>query len=459
MGNGRQKARRLQTKTRNASQSAKKVALKISVPAKKGSIKKEDPADIVMSDGADEVDELEDEDPVDSDEYSKADEAKEVDELDGEGDEQSDEEEEDELVQDKPEAAGSSEYFKITYLVPKGGSNVSKQLILLNTRSWSTFQREVAKIMGVDWKELSVSWRFSSAKSTDPFQSLDSGDEYRAMGVAFSAAVEKACKGSASVTIRVKSQIDQPKPASTSGCGKTLLKAKPGAQFDEGDASNAPWKIVGKLQERYTGKCSRPDHSEKPCYVTNDGAHHLLTIANLTTWATVISHGEATYSEPPAVLKLSDHVPPPRGAPSERSDAQGSLSSQAPAGFMSDPAALSALFGAAVAAGAQAANHAGSSTCSHSTLEAVVDHSQEDEALDFPSLRDWLESITDTQPRLLGYVDVLEDQGLTKLCHVDNSDLTVSTLMAFSGMKFLEASTFLRIGRKDCQEFRNVFKK
>jgi hypothetical protein len=66
--------------------------------------------------------------------------------------------------------------------------------------------------MGIDRHELSVSWRFSSAKSNDPYQSLDSGDEYRAMRTAFEAASKKTRKGSSPLTIRIKSQIDPPKP-------------------------------------------------------------------------------------------------------------------------------------------------------------------------------------------------------------------------------------------------------
>lgn len=67
--------------------------------------------------------------------------------------------------------------------------------------------------MGVDRQKLSVSWRFSSAKSSNPYQSLDSGDEYRAMRTAFGTAFKKARKGSTPLTIHIKSQVEPPKPA------------------------------------------------------------------------------------------------------------------------------------------------------------------------------------------------------------------------------------------------------
>ncbi|KAF8596307.1 hypothetical protein BDV93DRAFT_572128 [Ceratobasidium sp. AG-I] len=250
MGNTRQKARRLQAKKKDAAVAAKKVVLKIPAPAKKGSIKKEDLSiDIELSDAADD-DEAEEFDSL-FDSYS--DEYPEVDEAQKEGSEESvDGEDEldgdqDELLEEAPVAAASDDYVPITYLVPKDGSNTFKPLELSNGRSWETFKRGVAKIMGVNRDELSVSWRFNSAKSTDPFQSLDSGDEYRAMRTAFVTAYKKARKGSAPLSIRIKSQIDPPKPTAGSGRGKAGSKLKSAPPPEADGAPPQVWQIIGKL--------------------------------------------------------------------------------------------------------------------------------------------------------------------------------------------------------------------
>jgi hypothetical protein len=121
MGNTRMKARRLQVKKTDAAQSSKKVILKIPVPAKKGSIKKEGeyltthnilysnhtadlPVDVEISDTSDEHNSLFD---SESDDYPEVDEAKEG----GEG--VGDEEDElagdvDELDEDAPVAPAPS---------------------------------------------------------------------------------------------------------------------------------------------------------------------------------------------------------------------------------------------------------------------------------------------------------------------------------------------------------------
>jgi hypothetical protein len=70
--------------------------------------------------------------------------------------------------------------------------------------------------------------------------------------------------------------------------GKAASKAKADVPPEADGVSLPVWQIISKLRDRYVGKCSRAEHSEKACYITNDGAHHLLTIADLTTWATII---------------------------------------------------------------------------------------------------------------------------------------------------------------------------
>jgi hypothetical protein len=87
-----------------------------------------------------------------------------------------------------------------------------------------------------------------------------------------------------------------------------------------------------------------------------------------------------------------------------------------------------------------------------------IDHSDQDAKLDFPTLRDWLASIVDLQPTLVQYADALEANGIDRLNYVDNPDLSISTLRAMTGMNFVQASAFLRMGKKACQEFREAYK-
>lgn len=88
----------------------------------------------------------------------------------------------------------------------------------------------------------------------------------------------------------------------------------------------------------------------------------------------------------------------------------------------------------------------------------IADHTAGDANLAFPTLREWLWSIRDDRPELSGYADSLEAQGLTHLNDVDNSDLTVELLIKVVGMKFVDASAFLRLARKASQVFRDAHK-
>ncbi|KAG9089452.1 hypothetical protein FRC06_001543, partial [Ceratobasidium sp. 370] len=90
--------------------------------------------------------------------------------------------------------------------------------------------------------------------------------------------------------------------------------------------------------------------------------------------------------------------------------------------------------------------------------QSVDEQLASDTGLEFPLIREWLESIVDTHPRLVAFADVLEAQGLVHLNDIDNSDLTVPILMNSTGMCFVDASGFICMGRAASKEFREAVK-
>lgn len=124
----------------------------------------------------------------------------------------------------------------------------------------------------------------------------------------------------------------------------------------------------------------------------------------------------------------------------------------APQNFFSDPAAVTALLTAFAAGFGRPVVPTPPAT------STAVDHSDLDAKLTFPTINSWLASILDVQPNLTKYAAELELNGLTHLNHIDNPDLTIQSLREMTGMNFVEASAFLRMGKKTCQEFREVSK-
>jgi hypothetical protein len=81
-----------------------------------------------------------------------------------------------------------------------------------------------------------------------------------------------------------------------------------------------------------------------------------------------------------------------------------------------------------------------------------VDDSDQDTTLDFPTITAWLTPIIDVQPTLVQYTDVLETNSLDRLNYVENPDLTIPALQGMSGRNFVQASAFLQMGKRACQE-------
>ncbi|KAB5587717.1 hypothetical protein CTheo_8842 [Ceratobasidium theobromae] len=363
------------------------------------------------------------------------------------------EEEVEEEERPKPRRAVGDKNFVITFLVPKE-KGLCKPFEMDANRSWFSFRNAVARMMSIKRFELSLSYRFSNAKPSAPYQTLDDSNEFGRMVKSFGEALKRSRKGKSSLSIQLKSQNEPDKPKAIVKCKKTGRKPTVTNNKDsDSNGDNGDWRIVGKLRQKYLG-CA--EHPETPCYLTNDGVHHPLSMSDLSTWATVISHHKATLDEPPVELKLTDRPVKPHGSLSK----QPGPVAQSSVGLSTDPASLAALVAAVVAGVTQNKGTVPTQTAEEPKDTAnTLDVSTLDGNLEFPSLREWLESIQDIQPRLCTYVDALEAQGLTHLNHLDNNDLTLPVLMEICAMQFVDASALLRMGCKASQEFRDMFKK
>ncbi|KAF8593941.1 hypothetical protein BDV93DRAFT_516170 [Ceratobasidium sp. AG-I] len=329
----------------------------------------------------------------------------------------------------------------VMFLVPKLNSTASKVLTLISTATWTKFRREVASIMGESRDTLSVAYRLSSSPATAPFATLDTPDEYYEMIKKYLNALGNSSKGKkGQLDIKIKSQVEPTKvPA------KTLKTPK----NEEVDGRLSEWKIMKRLRDEHT-KCVGSDHPNQPCWVSNDGVHHHLNPEMLATWVALIAHHDATFQTPPGQIKIGDRAPPPRGTASKTAQPFVAAPQPPPTqNLFSDPVAIAAMI---------AAITAGIGRPVAPALPAPVDHSDLDAKLTFPTIKSWLTSIIDVQPSLTKYADALELNGIKYLNHLDNLDLTIPILQEMTEMDFVEASALLRMGKKICQEFREMSK-
>ncbi|KAG9086381.1 hypothetical protein FRC07_013108 [Ceratobasidium sp. 392] len=448
MANQRAKQRLMAKKARTAEKkrrSTTKANVKVSDPGKKArkavkDVKNEDTSDI-PDDRSSQL--------GSSEIYPEEDEVLDIGSSDREGTKV--DEEEDELANDWLQIA-----FKITYLVPKGSSRICKPLELSSLTGWSTFKTRVAHLMGVDRLELSLSYQFSNAKSGSLFCTLETLDEYKRLIKDFGMLLKTPSKRKSPLTVQIKSQVEPDSKAKAGTSKKSTSKAV--SDGESGDDVPTPvWKIVGELRDKYTA-CET--HPGTVCYLMGNGEHRDLSVADLTTWATVISHHKATLDEPPAQLKLADRPPRTRGTSPTKSVAPPAVAAPV-AGF--DPTAIVAMVTAITAGLAQVKGGVPAQPAPEPVVERQVVPSGDeqlvlDEGLEYPTIREWLESIVDVQPRLKTYADALEGQGLVRLSDIGNSDLTVPILMQSTGMRFVDASAFIRMGRAALKEFQAAIK-
>ncbi|KAG8746376.1 hypothetical protein FRC11_012716, partial [Ceratobasidium sp. 423] len=170
--------------------------------------------------------------------------------------------------------------------------------------------------------------------------------------------------------------------------------------------------------------------------------------SDITTWATLIKHHEASLKAPPDELNLLDCPSKPCGV------ASSSKQVLQPSGTSATEALLAALTACLVQ------DAPPSTPAAPNPPPATIsepDHTADDWKLDWPTLVEWLESVADIQPCLMDYAQLLEDQAITHLNHLDNPDLTVKQLMDW-GVKFVHASALVRMGKAACKEFRNTQK-
>ncbi|KAF8593228.1 hypothetical protein BDV93DRAFT_587718 [Ceratobasidium sp. AG-I] len=350
--------------------------------------------------------------------------------------------------------------FEVTYLMPKAESAGTTPIKLSTRSSFTTFQRRVAECLNVTTlNNYLVSYKFNNRPAKERPQCLDTLVEYQHMLYELCTILESppAKKGPLPVNIFCSKREETPeqvpvlakKKGSKASKGRMVETAtnNPDAGGEENPNGSGNWKIIRQLREEHA--CT--EHKSH-CFVGSDGNHYEILAANLALWATVIARNRATIIDPPPQIKQSllDWSAKTQGK-STASVGEALILPAAPAiippapavapqptfgapmaNFLGDPLALAAFVSAITTAVRQPAPPPAPVQPPPrplSPVEPTPDH------IDYPLIKDWLESIVDLHPRLNGFERVNE---------LVLPELTYGVLMGLTGINFVDATLLLR---------------
>ncbi|QRV95901.1 hypothetical protein RhiJN_23919 [Ceratobasidium sp. AG-Ba] len=366
---------------------------------------------------------------------------------------------------------------ELLFLIPKEGSTASTPCKLPSTVSFVKFQKLVSQKANItDFDDVEISYKLNNRPTTQRPQCLDTLEEYQHMVQEVSHMVislKGNKKSPLPIKIFVKKRDPTPEPPKSKNTGKGSNKRNhqsKGSTNSDGEtakSSDNVWMYLRKIKAEYP--CGDPGHTH--CYILPGNIHHELTTCDFSVWSMAVEEGRATLTQPPPALKLSwlDQAPKQRGMPVAQppgpvlrpatpalAPAPALPPVAAPAPPASDLASIASIFHdlVAVIQNPVAQPPAPPTLPLPEPAQASQPDDKNDNNIEFPTIRDWVETISDIHPRLKPHVTTLEAKGYTNVNHLVLTGLSVKDMKEDTGINLVDIILLCRLASEIVKEAR-----
>ncbi|KAG8694270.1 hypothetical protein FRC08_008590 [Ceratobasidium sp. 394] len=366
--------------------------------------------------------------------------------------------------------------INLLYHIPKDGSTSSTPCTLPSTVSFMKFRKLLAQKSNItDFDNVEVSYKLNKRPANQRPQCLDTLEEYQHLVQDVCTTLSTLTKNKKSplpIKVFVKKRDPTPEPASAKMKSPSKASKKRGAPSkgtgdsdpESAKSNEKAWQYLRKIKADHL--CNICDHAH--CYVLPGNTHHQLTPHDLSVWSVGVEEGRATLSQPPPALKLSwlDQVPKQRGKPTVApvldpvpAPAVPLAPAPAPAANpQSDLAAFASVIKdlVTIIRAPIAPPPAPEAAPVPNAAPMAEPGDENDHQLDFPTIRDWIETISDIHPRLVPHVDTLEEHGFTHVNHLVMPEVTMKVLKDETGINLVDVILLLRLAKNIVRDVRST---